>query len=106
MLTEEWGIPINPTSPKRAAFVTFFAFVFAGLIPLSPLLLTGIVGSDLTFILSAIATAFTFAVIGAIRGKISDQSILFSSLETIGVGGVAAILAFSVGYLLREFSVS
>src|SRR5690606_6848272 len=68
MLTEEWGLVPTPSSPLRAGAVTFVAFVLAGLVPLAPLAFASQLGPEQTFLVSAVATAITFTVIGAIRG--------------------------------------
>lgn len=104
MLSEEWGLLLNPPSPRRVAIVTFVAFILAGLIPLSPLLLSHQLGADLTFLASAVATTVGFAFIGAVRGKVSHEPILPSSVETVVIGGIAAALAYGVGALLRSFT--
>lgn len=104
MITEEWGLPLQPPSPIKAGSVTFVAFVAAGFVPLLPLLFSSWIGPTATFVASAAATAVTFVAIGAVRGKVAHQSMLWSSLETLGMGGVAAALAYSVGHLLQEFT--
>ena len=104
MLTEEWGLPTSTPSPRRAAIVTFLAFVLAGLVPLTPLLFSGVIDVQTTFLLSAAATAITFTAIGAVRGRVANQSMILSAVETLGVGGVAAALAFFVGLLLRRYA--
>ncbi len=104
MLTEEWGLPIVPGSPLRAALITFLAFLLAGLIPLLPLLLAPAAGARTAFVISALCTAVTFAAIGAFRGRITNQSMLSSSLTTLVMGGTAAGLAFAVGLLLRHMT--
>jgi VIT1/CCC1 family predicted Fe2+/Mn2+ transporter len=103
MLTEEWGLQLQLQSPVRAGGVTFVAFVLAGMLPLLPLFASPWLGAERTFLASAICTAFTFAAIGAIRGKISQHSIPYSALETLFVGGSAATVAFVVGKLLKSW---
>lgn len=104
MLTEEWGLPLRPPSPSRAAMITFLAFVLAGLVPLAPLPFSQLMGASATFLASAVATAVTFLAIGAVRGKVVHESMLRCSLETLGMGGTAAFVAYAVGYALREFT--
>jgi vacuolar iron transporter family protein len=101
MLAEEWGILPATPSPFKAGAVTFVAFVLAGLVPLSPLGFATRLGPDTTFTLSAVATAITFAVIGAVRGKIAERSAWRAALETLAMGGAAAALSFGVGTYLR-----
>lgn len=104
MLTEEWGIPLEAPSPPRAAWVTFIAFVLAGMVPLLPLFFSRWLGPQNTFLASAVATAGTFAVIGAIRGRVTGEPPWWTSIETLGMGGVAAALAYAVGNLLRGYT--
>jgi VIT1/CCC1 family predicted Fe2+/Mn2+ transporter len=103
MLVEEWGLQTNSPSPRRAGTVTFIAFVLAGMIPLLPLTLATNLDSQMTFIISAIATAVTFLIIGAIRGHVAKESKLWSMIETLATGGAAAAIAYSVGLLLRQY---
>ncbi len=103
MLTEEFGLQINQPSAVRAGAVTFFAFVCVGLIPIMPLVMSQQLGPTNTFLASAAATAMTFAIVGAVRGRISQQSIVGSGLETVLVGGIAASLAYVVGNLLKSY---
>jgi VIT1/CCC1 family predicted Fe2+/Mn2+ transporter len=104
MLTEEWGLQVSPPSPFRVGLVTFFAFVLAGMIPILPLFWSASLGATNTFIASACATACAFAGIGAIRGRVTNQSMLFGAIETVAVGGLAATLAFAVGSLLKSYT--
>lgn len=90
-------------SPIRTAFATFSAFILAGLIPLIPFIL-GIFSQnlfDLQIKLSLILTPITFLVIGWFKGHVTGKHKLKSAIETLLIGGAAALLAFFVGYLLR-----
>jgi VIT1/CCC1 family predicted Fe2+/Mn2+ transporter len=103
MLIEEWGLQLKPPSALRAALVTFFAFVLAGMIPLLPLFFSGRLGASTTFALSAVFTAITFTVIGGIRGRVSHHPVVHSALETLFVGGAAATVSYVVGVLLKQY---
>ena len=105
MLTEEWGLQLVPPSPLKAALVTFGAFVVAGLVPLLPLFVAApfALDADHVFAASAIFAALAFVVIGAIRGRVVNQSIAYSMIETLAIGGVAAALAYLVGAWLHGF---
>lgn len=103
MLAEEWGLQLQLESPHRAALITFVSFVLAGLVPLAPLFFSAWLTPQQTFLTSALFTALTFSAIGGIRGRVSRQGIVKSALETLLVGGCAAVLAFSVGWLLRRY---
>jgi len=53
------------------------------------------------FFISAGATAVTFFAIGAIKGRLVGQAQVRHGLETLLVGGGAAVLAYLVGLLAR-----
>lgn len=95
MMVEEYGVlPQNP-QPFRAAIITFFAFVICGMIPL----ISYILGLGNAFIAATVATGATFFLIGALKSKWSLQNWVWSGLETLGIGGIAAALAYFVGTL-------
>ncbi|WP_145259023.1 VIT1/CCC1 transporter family protein [Calycomorphotria hydatis] len=104
MLVEEWGLPLQQSSPTRAALVTFTAFVLAGSIPLLPLCLSGTISGNLTFQLSTLGALLTFIFVGAIRGKVTNQSMLASASSTLFMGAAAAGLSFLVGMFLRQLT--
>lgn len=104
MLTEEWGLQLEPPSPLRSGTVTFLAFLLAGMVPIIPLLFVAMLTPTITFAISAVAAAVTFLIIGAIRGRVTQQGIAFCALETLLVGGVAATLAYLVGLALHRYT--
>jgi vacuolar iron transporter family protein len=89
--------------PKKTALATFISFTLIGFIPLFPFVLAIFMPQLNSFklILSIILTAIAFLIIGYYRGKITERNHFNSSLETILIGGMAALIAFFVGYLLR-----
>ena len=95
MLMEELGLRLDPPRPLRAAITTFVAFLVAGLVPLVPLF----VGH--AFLVSAIATAATFFAIGVAKGGMLRTGLVRGGLETLLIGGGAALLAYGVGHLAR-----
>lgn len=95
MLAEEYGLGPADPAPMRAALVTFAAFLVAGLVPLIPFALT--LGAP--FPTSAGMTLATFAAIGALKSRWSLVPWWASALETMAIGGVAALIAFLVGGL-------
>jgi VIT1/CCC1 family predicted Fe2+/Mn2+ transporter len=101
MITDELGLQLQPPIPWKAGFVTFVAFLLAGLIPVLPLFLSPWLGPSRTFTISAAATAFTFALIGVINGKFTHRSLLGSAGETLLIGGGAAALAYFMGVVLK-----
>jgi len=54
-----------------------------------------------TFVTSSVLTAATFFAIGLIRGRIVDRQPVAAGLETLLIGGAAALVAFTVGMFLQ-----
>ena len=106
MLQEEMGMPLEGSSPWKAALSTFAAFVGFGLLPLLAYLgqwLFPAWAFD-PFIASAGITAAAFFALGALKGRYLEQTWYHGGFETLLVGGCAATLAFWVGLLLRNFA--
>jgi len=99
MTREELGIgPLKKDGQStRAATATFFAFVFAGSIPLLPYIIA--VQRDV-FGVAIISTAVTLFGVGALRSLFTDQPWYSAGMEMLSVGGVAAVIAYGVGFLL------
>jgi len=90
-------------NPLKTGFATFISFVVIGLIPLLPFLM-GLISKFIDaykFNLSIIFTAIALLIVGGIKGNITKKKYFKSAIETLVIGGIAATLAFVVGYLLR-----
>jgi len=104
MMKEELEIMKDDRPPWKRGLVTFLAFNLVGFIPLSTYALIGFVdasSSDL-FMLSSFSTAVALAFIGALKGYVTEQSRIKGILETVFLGGIAAIIAFFVGDILEK----
>jgi VIT1/CCC1 family predicted Fe2+/Mn2+ transporter len=101
MLTEEYGLQVEGPSPLLAGTATFAAFALVGLIPLLPFLAPGL-ASERMFAASAVATALAFTAVGVGKGWVLHKPLLRSGLETLLIGGGAALLAYLVGSWLRS----
>ncbi len=89
--------------PRKTALATFISFVLIGFIPLISFILALFIPviNKNKFIYSIILTALAFTIIGSVKGKITDTNKLKSSIETLFIGGIAALIAFLVGYFLK-----
>jgi VIT1/CCC1 family predicted Fe2+/Mn2+ transporter len=94
MLVERGMSPIDPV-PMRAAVATFLAFLAAGMVPLMPFLL----GLDRALTVSIALTLVVFAGIGAAKSRWSLAPWWRSALETLFIGGTAALIAYLAGSL-------
>ena len=104
MMKEELKMMKDDRPPWKRGLVTFLAFNLVGFIPLSTYALTVFVdvsSSDL-FMLSSFSTAVALAFIGALKGYVTEQSRIKGILETVFLGGIAAIIAFFVGDILEK----
>jgi vacuolar iron transporter family protein len=90
-------------NPRKTALATFLAFLIVGFIPLISFVLaplSAFVEAN-KFLLSAILTGVAFLIVGGVKGRVAGRGAFRSAIETLLIGGVAAGLAFGVGYLLR-----
>lgn len=103
MLLEEHGMLIEDHNATKGGIATFVAFCVVGLIPLLPYLANWLAEGAIAapFIWSSVLTGIAFLVVGAMKARFINQSWLLSSLETLAIGGVAAVLAYGVGVLLK-----
>ena len=98
MLSEEYGLPAQIHSPWRAAFSTFNAFLLCGAVPLVPFALQ----SPHALTLSMACTLVVFFAIGSIKSRWLVVSWWQAGLETLVIGGLAALLAYAAGVFLKN----
>lgn len=100
MMAEELKLNDASVGPLKAALTTFVAFSICGLGPLLPFLF-GIGDFDTMFLASAGFGAVTFVVLGMGKGRVVGISPVRSGLRTLAIGGAAAILAYTAGFVLH-----
>lgn len=99
MMHEELGLaPHGSIRPFRAAVITFVAFIVAGFLPIAPY----IFGVENIFLWSVLATALVLFVIGSLRTLFTEKNWFLAGLEMLFLGGVAAAIAYSVGFLISS----
>ena len=104
MMKEELGLIEDEKNPLDSSVSTFIGFNLVGLIPLIPFMVFMIIGIELNseaFGYSIVSVAAAFFLVGMIKGKIVKKSMLHSGINTLIIGGVAAIVAYFVGYGLN-----
>jgi vacuolar iron transporter family protein len=104
MMSEELGYGSTEPNEVRAALATLAAFVTIGFLPLMVYVydLAAPGAIDNAFTWSALMTAVAFLVVGGIRSRFVDQQWWRSAVETLVVGGLAAVLAYAAGALLQS----
>lgn len=103
MLTDELGLSLEDPPAFKAALMTFMAFLVVGALPLLAfvveLVWSGMPGP---YVWSAVMTGCAFFLVGMAKSWFVDQQWWRSGLETLVIGGAAAVLAYLVGMLLGD----
>lgn len=101
MMKEELEMIDNSKSPLNIGLVTLISFNLLGLIPLSVYVLDYFIPSGLNHMFYAsVLTTIAFIIIGYLRGVVNVKNRFISILETVGMGAVAAFVAYYVGYFI------
>lgn len=53
--------------------------------------------------LSIILTGVVFLCIGYARGVVTEKNVVTSSLQTLTIDAIAALISYSVGFLLHTY---
>lgn len=104
MMREELGLVEDNKRPLNSAISTFVGFNVVGIIPLIPFLAFIVLGINVNseaFYYSAMATGAAFFIVGLIKGKIVQRSLLRSGIYTLIIATIAASVAYLVGYFLN-----
>ena len=104
MMKEELGLIEDGKNPLHSSVSTFVGFNLVGLIPLIPFMIFMIIGIELNseaFVYSTVSVLAAFFLVGMIKGKIVKKSTLYSGINTLIIGGIAAVVAYLVGYGLN-----
>ena len=99
MMRFELGL--EAPDPKRAltsAGTIAGAYIFGGLIPLSPYI--ALADARRGLLLSAVITLAALAIFGFIKGRFTGTHALRSAMQTVVIGGVAAAAAFGLARLI------
>lgn len=83
-------------SPFKSAILTFAAFTLAGSIPLIPYIFFK--EEATVFETSIFMVLVSLIGLGFLRGTVTSRHKFKTIVETILVGGVAAVAAYSIGY--------
>ncbi|WP_290647953.1 VIT1/CCC1 transporter family protein [Aquisalimonas sp.] len=100
MIREEHGLALQGPSPTRAGLATFTVFLAVGVLPLLPFLVPLFSGNEY-FVASGGIAAIALFAIGWVKGVVLDMSRLRAGLETLLMGGGAAVVAFLFGLFLE-----
>jgi vacuolar iron transporter family protein len=104
MMKEELLMIKDDKTPVRTAAATFIAFNILGFIPLSFYIFSiwyPISYQDL-FFYSCLATGLSLALIGSFKSVLNKKNVAFGVMETVALGGIAAVLAYLAGAVLQN----
>ena len=90
-------------SPLRIGGITYVSFILIGLIPLLVFVIDYFnpLNQNL-FLTSSILTAGGFLLVGWLKAYVNQTRILKGLVETVGLGAIAATVAYYVGDLLEH----
>ena len=104
MMKEELGLIEDEKNPMDSSVSTFVGFNVIGLIPLIPFMIFMMIGvepNSEAFVYSTLSVLVAFFLVGMIKGKIVKKSMIRSGVNTLIIGGIAAVVAYMVGYGLN-----
>ena len=103
MMVDELGLLPDDKQPIHSALATFLAFIVAGAVPLLVYLL-GLavpIAPATSFPVSLFLSGLALFGLGAAKVLVTKLNPLRSGLEMLLVGGLAAGVAYGVGWLLK-----
>lgn len=91
-------------SPVINGLSTYASFILIGLVPLLAYVVDYMfkLGSDNLFVIASVLTALAFVGIGLLKSYVARTSRLRGVAETLVLGVIAAVLAYSLGDLLER----
>src|SRR3989344_4271530 len=103
MMSDELGLIESPKSPWKTAASTYFGFIVIGIIPLMAYVLSYFFPffQKNTFGIAIIMTLVALITIGVIKRYVTKKDLWKSVIETVFVGGAAAVIAYYIGFFLR-----
>lgn len=103
MMKDELGLIEEVKSPFQIGLYTFISFLFIGLIPLLVFVAYFLnIEVNNKFLWSSVMTGISFILIGFLKSKVTNNSVLKGISETLLLGGLAALVAYFVGGFLEQ----
>ncbi|MFD0977908.1 VIT1/CCC1 transporter family protein [Salinimicrobium gaetbulicola] len=108
MMKEELEMVKGEKTPYKTAGVTFLSFILVGSVPLLSYVFVGngiSANNPLLFFYSCMLTAVALAIVGSLKSIVNEKNIFIGIIETLSLGGLAALLAYFVGDWLEKLFV-
>ena len=107
MMKEELVMFDEDKSPVIIGGVTYLSFIIIGIIPLLVYVVDYIYSLESNlFLLSSILTAIGFIIIGWLKAFVNQTPFWKGILETLLLGGIAAIVAYFIGDFLESIIIN
>lgn len=104
MMKDELNMIQEDRSPFMMGLATFASFFVLGAIPLVVYIWDYVAGFGADkFLWSSILTSISFVIIGYYKSIVTHTGKIRGVLETLLLGGIAAVLAYAVGDILEKF---
>lgn len=104
MMKDELEMMEETKSPFKIGLATLVSFVLVGFIPLLVYLIDFFRPIDNNiFLFTSILTGFAFMLVGWMKSWVNHTSTFRSITETVGLGLLAALVAYYVGDILEGF---
>ena len=95
MMRFELGLEMpDPNRARLSAMWIGFSYLFGGMVPLTPYMFSDDINHSLR--VSIVVTAFALTAFGYLKGRMTTSHPWKSALQTLGIGGVAATVAYLV----------
>lgn len=106
MMRNEFNMTSENINPVKGAIVTFVSFVLVGFIPLLGYTFKSFleINDQRMFYVTVVTTLLALFFVGTVKSKFSMRNWFICGIETALVGGVAAAIAYVVGYFLRNLA--
>lgn len=104
MMKDELNMMRDGKSPFKIGLATLISFILVGFIPLMVYLWDFFFPTELNiFLWTSILTGVAFMIVGWLKGVVNQTSAFRSISETVGLGLLAAVVAYYVGDVLETF---
>lgn len=103
MMLEELGIIELDESPAKNALITFFSFLFFGILPMLPYCANQ-ENDQNVFEISLALACFALVFLGIVKSFLTDSNWLKSCGETLFLGFLAAGSAYLIGWLMEDLA--
>lgn len=103
MMRNEFNMTNENVNPMKGALVTFISFVLVGFIPLLGYTFKAFVNfsDNQMFYITAAMTLSALFLVGTVKSKFSMRNWFVCGIETAFIGGMAATIAYFVGYFIK-----